>query len=368
MIRRLTAIAVLIAALAACSGGGAPDKTHSRPSSPTPTPARPSLSAGVWVDTPMGTGVMGSVVATAPDDAWALGGGEFGPLFAHWDGRVWRPARLPEGARSPGVLSGTSADDVWLFDDDMTVWRWDGRRWSRRERPPCPPSAILRTAVATTGGQVWVAGYLDPPDGPSTEFLARWSGASWSSVPSPSGLRFHRLRAAAPDDVWALAWRADDSDAIERWDGHGWRPVPLPASLDGAKVYLYDVAPVSGREAWVAGSYLRQEGSQAALLMRWDGERWTTAAGVPAGTIGFGRVAADGHGGVWLGAQSGHDSNPHILLHFDGRSWMYEKAPRVHDSQSVSAFARIPGGDRMIAVGGNPSYDEDSQAWIWTRR
>ncbi|WP_182881553.1 hypothetical protein [Microbispora sp. H10949] len=29
--------------------------------------------------------------------------------------------------------------------------------------------------------------------------------------------------------------------------------------------------------------------------------------------------------------------------------------------------ARVPGEERVFAAGGNPSYDEDSQGWLWTR-
>jgi hypothetical protein len=34
----------------------------------------------------------------------------------------------------------------------------------------------------------------------------------------------------------------------------------------------------------------------------------------------------------------------------------------------VFHLARIPGTDRIVAVGSNPSYDEDATGFIWTRR
>ncbi|MEU9832016.1 hypothetical protein AB0D67_10810 [Streptosporangium sp. NPDC048047] len=56
-----------------------------------------------------------------------------------------------------------------------------------------------------------------------------------------------------------------------------------------------------------------------------------------------------------------------ILLHFDGPSWMYEKAPWENNDPEVIDMARVPGSGRLTAVGGNSSFDEDSAGWIWMR-
>ncbi|GAA2881514.1 hypothetical protein GCM10010517_44450 [Streptosporangium fragile] len=141
-----------------------------------------------------------------------------------------------------------------------------------------------------------------------------------------------------------------------------------PSSLSGAKVLFHDVVAVSAREVWVAGSIPRPGRRQAALLMRRDGGRWSLAGGVPAGAVSFGAVAPDGHGGVWLGASNYAYDDHRILLHFDGRSWTYEKAPRIDNGPAVFDMAKVPGGDQVFAAGGNPSFDEHSSGWIWMRR
>jgi hypothetical protein len=117
----------------------------------------------------------------------------------------------------------------------------------------------------------------------------------------------------------------------------------------------------------VAGSTQLPGSSPVALLMRWDGDRWTPTRDLPAGAVSFDAVASDDRGGVWLGVSDYSTDDDRILLHFDGRSWTYEEAPRVHGDPEVFDLATIPGQDRVFAVGGNPLYDEDSEAWIWTR-
>ncbi|TLP56270.1 hypothetical protein [Microbispora triticiradicis] len=149
MIRRLAAVAVLGVAMTGCAGDGAVDAPAS-PGSPAAAGPRPgpgpSLGTGVWTETPIGAAVE-RVAATADGEVWAVGGtGEAGRgSLARWDGRAWRRMRLPAGLPYLNAVSGTSSRDVWLFDKDADVRRWDGRRWSagsrtghRRAGPPCP--------------------------------------------------------------------------------------------------------------------------------------------------------------------------------------------------------------------------------------
>ncbi|MGJ6968237.1 hypothetical protein ACSDR0_40650 [Streptosporangium sp. G11] len=380
MIRRLAAIAVLSVAAAGCSGDGAADSQDSSGRAPgrsTPAEGGLSLSAGVWTETGGGGAEMTRVVATAPGEAWAVGTdgesvGRHGGSLQRWDGRVWRSTRPPEGLWYPKVVSGTSATNVWIFDRDADAWRWDGHRWSGRGRPPWPRSVVVEDAVVAGPADVWVAGTQNVGTRSSPSWrplpLARWSPSGWSEVSSPSPY-ISRLSAAAPDDLWALAGGdLGDVSVIEHWDGRRWRAVHTPPSLSGAKVEFRDVVAMSAREVWVAGSVLWPGRRQAALLMRWDGGRWNLAGGVPAGATSFGSVAPDGHGGVWLGASNYAYDDHRILLHFDGRSWTYEKAPRINNAPAVFDMAKVPGGDQVLAVGGNPSFDEDSSGWIWMRR
>lgn len=81
---------------------------------------------------------------------------------------------------------------------------------------------------------------------------------------------------------------------------------------------------------------------------------------------GIGRLAAIGvliapvvtrPGDVWVagGQDNGTPGDP---------SW---RPALAHWSPSGWSMVTIPGEDRVFPVGGNPSYDEDSQTGIWTR-
>ncbi|MEU7914182.1 hypothetical protein [Microbispora bryophytorum] len=380
-IGRLAVIGVLSAAAIGCSGGGvdardSPASAPGRPTAATQPEVDPSLSGGTWTEmrTAGNGAVMLSVAATGRGEAWAVGNpGESrqsGPIL-RWDGRAWRSQSPPPGLRSPQVVSGTSPGNVWIFDTDANAWQWDGRRWWARGRPPWKHPALLQDAVVTGPGDVWVTGGQDDSTAESNRrpVLARWSPSGWSVVPSPRSTwpGISHLDATASGDLWALAGDWDTGSTVVHWDGRRWREVPAPPWPEGAKAEFRELAVVSEREVWVAGSILLPGSRQAALLMRWDGDRWTPTRDLPAGAISLDAVASDGRGGVWLGASNYSYDNDRILLHFDGRSWTYEDAPMAHNAPEVLDLAVIPGQDRVIAVGGNPSFDEDSQAWIWTR-
>lgn len=375
-------IGALGAAAIGCSGGGvdardSPASTAGTPAAVTRPEVVPSLSGGTWTETrTAGAGaVMESVAATGHDEAWAVGSpGEnrrSGPIL-RWDGRAWQSVALPPGLRYPRVVSGTSPGNAWIFDIDAYAWQWDGRRWSARGRPPWKLPVLLADAVVTGPEEVWVAGGQDEGaagDPRRRPRLARWSPSGWSDASSSRsawpGIR--HLGAGVSGGLWALTGDRGSGPTVERWDGRRWTVVSTPPWPAGATVDLKELAVVSEREVWVAGSILPPGARQTALLMRWDGDRWNLAPDLPAGATSFNALASDGRGGVWLGASNYSYDNHRILLHFDDRSWTYEKTPRIHNDPEVFDLATIPGENRVFAVGGNPSYDEDSQAWIWTR-
>ncbi|WP_371782681.1 hypothetical protein [Streptosporangium subroseum] len=336
---------------------------------PTPAPSTAS-----WTDTRVpGSGThMNGVVATSPRDAWAVGGGEDGDLIMRWDGRAWRSVTGPGGLRPVRAVSASSSDNVWVFGN-TGAWRWNGRGWSSKGGLRDLHLPWLKAAVVAGPRDVWVAGDSgDSEDADATDpdsrrpFLGRWSGAGWSEFPLPSGLGVHAFSALGPHDVWALARRGDDSDSIMRWDGDRWNTVPMPPLLLGKKVQLTDITAVSADEAWAIGDVSRS-GTRTAVMIRWDGRRWSVVDG-PARFVYFSAVASDGDGGVWVGAHYWDYSDGRVLLRYDGRSWSYEMPPRAQNAPVVSDFALVPGDDQVIAVGGNPSFDEDSRAWIWMRR
>jgi hypothetical protein len=109
---------------------------------------------------------------------------------------------------------------------------------------------------------------------------------------------------------------------------------------------LSDVARVSTHDAWAVGESIAE--SQEALVLRWDGWRWTRVAlprsGRPEALMGI-AVVADGD--VWaVGSRGEHP----LSLHWDGRSWTRVPQPRGVRGW-LTSVASIPGTRRLWAVG-----------------
>ncbi|WP_067172392.1 hypothetical protein [Microtetraspora niveoalba] len=404
MLRRLslpTATAAIALALAGCAplrteptgphaGGptGTPGASaragtapaHGTPSA-TPVRARPTATAvgPPWSTTVGDSGWGGSladVVATTARDAWAVGSRNEGdPIVMRWNGDRWREVRAPDDAESFNAVAAASPGEVWVFDYTTRAWRWNGSGWTSMGGPG--GRHWLGSATAAGPGEVWVAGSTTSE--PRRAYAARWSGGRWSETEVPAGVSgISAISAASPDDVWAVG-----GAAVLHWDGRAWTALTMgdpgfpslgvpgpPWPGDGTPpLSLGDVDAVSPEEVWAVGT-LRIGDREEAVVLRFDGERWT-APDVPAhpdhpdrpvaGT--FSAVTGDGRGGFL--AAGGRAS----ILHYkrDG-GWTDEGTPSESaGSVYVDALARVPGGDRAFAVGGRPDYDEDSSGWIWTR-
>ncbi|MFF5212241.1 hypothetical protein [Streptosporangium sp. NPDC000396] len=300
------------------------------------------------------------MVVTSRRDAWAVGNGESGPTVKRWNGIGWRDVTIPAGPEFPMAVSASSSRDVWVFGTDGRVWRWNGRTWSRQGGPTGSDESAA--AVVAGAGEAWLAGVED------VAYINRWSRERWTRAALPFKVDIQALSAVSPNDVWAMG-----DSAVLHWDGTNFRAIPLPppyairsSEADGTYLRLLDVAAVSPGEVWVVGTMGKD--SSAGVAFRWDGHRFTSLA-LPEGTAELTAVEGDGHGGFWTAGGVGRDrwDTRLQILHNDGRHWTQEPTPERTGTWGhvVSDFARLPGDDRMIAVGGEPAQEEDS--WQYPR-
>ncbi|MGV9326890.1 hypothetical protein [Streptosporangium sandarakinum] len=420
---RLVTIVTLVALLAACGtagrspsagetpgtagpGRGSPGVTTA-PRAPAASPS-PDPSAPPWTQTEVSEwgGSMTSAVAFAADDVWAAGTVDEGEtLITHWDGRAWREVAPPVRRRDEvffRLLAASSRDELWVFSDDGRAWRRTGAGWAARGGLGGTTGADGTSGTAGTGGtastggtagtagpdrtngtagsgglwlrtaavagprDVWVAGTTRGD--PARPFLGRWDGSEWSEPPLPPGAEVNDLGALSPRDVWAVG-RSGGQAMIMHWTGERWDPVPAPP-VPGARGTVLDrVLAVSPGEAWALGTAEVSDQERRQLLLRWDGSRWNEAGPLPEDTR-LTAVESDGHGGIWAGGESrgAGDGGERTILHFDGARWTYGRTPGTQSGPVVNDLARSPDGDLVVAVGGNPDYDEDSEAWVWIRR
>ncbi|MBK8011372.1 MAG: hypothetical protein IPK13_08480 [Deltaproteobacteria bacterium] len=149
---------------------------------------------------------MGSF-ASAPNDLWIVGIGQWGDNVQHYDGTSF--SRVDVGALAAGsdwILDvwGSGPSDIY-FAGESNLFHWDGREFASAGLGASP-----HAVHGTSATDVWVvAGTGGHP--------------SWTQL-NHDNVWWHSLHAIAPDDVWAAG-----GGATEHWDGHTWSRVDIPA-------------------------------------------------------------------------------------------------------------------------------------------
>src|SRR5579872_3063390 len=144
----------------------------------------------------------------------------------------------PHTATAPAIASGSCTLSQWTVVST-----------------PSTPGGVLRATAATSGSDVWAAGYYDDATVQANQTLIeRWNGTAWSVVPSPdigaTDNQLYGIAALAANDVWAVGYYVNSSNAsltlIEHWNGAQWSVVPSPnPGGTEASGYLAAISAVS---------------------------------------------------------------------------------------------------------------------------
>jgi hypothetical protein len=262
-----------------------------------------------------------------------------------WCHAGWRPAGLvlPAVARLVVCIVGAAV----LVGAPATA---NGRGWvatTTRVGSTSIPG-VFAAVADTSASDVWAVGHTAVGDGQT--LVAHWNGAAWASVPSPSPGSFASLAgvaATAATDAWAVGWASLTPQSspnlhalILHWDGVRWTQVAVPAL--GSDSELRAVAATSAGNAWAVGS----AGSHA-LILHWDGSTWTQMLG-PGGELGG--VAASSGSNAWaVGSTKGRT----LTLHWNGRAWtrVPSPSPRPEGLTDFLNSVAIGPGNAAWAVG-----------------
>lgn len=301
-------------------------------------------------------GGLDSVTAPSKTDAWAAGTSGGQPVILNWNGKTWKPVRVPGTAGFQPVQS-TSADanwsgNVWLIGAvaNSAVGQahvWNGKSW----RTIALPTSNFGANAVVSAADVW--GYPISSNGcytlPSrTACLYHWTGAKWTET---------KIAGVYPTDMTAAgthAWVLGLTDlrnpgssnpsgipVIYEGTSGALRKVPAPT----ARIQSYDsIAAAPNGQLWVEASLATSKAP--ATLFHWTGTRWTTTT-IPGLVGGFptfisGTMAYDGGSGVWVSP----------TLHWTGSTWVNTlgSIPAV-GSFSLNAVASIPGSTSVWAAG-----------------
>jgi len=321
---------------------------------------------------------LSSVVATGPRDAWALGQPSWssapgcGADVEHWDGTAWRRVPVPSnvflGDALTDPLTATSARDAWIFPGSVAqigssyfgynyALHWNGTAWRASS---FPGKLILQTAAALRPDDVWAFGVIRSSAGTTVPFTARYNGRAWHRVRLPVA----PLAVSTPGrgDLWvigptvATANRAASQQHIiaMRWNGRSWNQLAVPKIAVPAGQSFFDASSMAAagpRDIWWYYQASSQDNrTERSGLLHWNGAAWHTIA-LPAAISNVDAMTQDGHGGIWLAADTGLDLVQY-WYHYNGGRWTRQlvPAPRGYNAM-VFGIAWIPPTTSVWAVG-----------------
>lgn len=296
-------------------------------------------SDGPWKEVPTAPGAVGRINAIAADsarDAWLVGdaGWEGEPVMTqHWNGRSWRlePAPMPEKALGGGLLgvAAVAPNNTWAAG------------WAQilDERIPDPD-----------GGPTQVIDHMEG-------LVQHWDGHAWNIVKLPkmyANWGLNAISASGPRDVWAVGsgYGDDDRPVVLHFDGRSWTAMPTPP-YGGLYGEFNDVVANGPQDVWVAGRTILDDKDRGhALIMHWDGRKWTRMD-APAEAGAMMGVAATRDGVVAVGRVANDDGG--YALQVSGTRVTSLGFPADADGMSYSPW-KISVTGREVTVSGSANY------------
>jgi hypothetical protein len=303
-------------------------------------PASAGTRCGAWTpETTPNPGVsdlLYGVAATGHDHAWAVG---------NWS--------------NPGDSTGGT-----LIEHD------DGAGW-RVARSPSADASLDAVAVVPHSREAWAVGASN-----AGTFTEHWDGSAWSIVPSPNPEGFppllRGLWAASANDVWAVGWWEDFSDAVhpltEHWDGSAWSIVPTPQV--GIYTELDAVSGTSGDDVWAVGAAVATAGEPGQpVTEHWDGSAWTVVPGRFPASSRFWAVDVLPSGAGWAVGTRDSDEHTFVAILIDG-TWRGVRSPNVGRGDNVLAGVTLSSPSDAWAVGtSNTNNDRRAPLFLhWNGR
>lgn len=327
----------------------------------------PSISPAVtcqpsWgqIDTPVpdeGGSLLLGVSASAPDDAWAVGGAgdpEAPPstLAIRWNGIDWDVTPSPNAgsvANRFDAVDAISPDAAWAvgrssdgFGNSPAIAQWDGATWTAMTLPTDLGEGALTDVEAFATDDVWAVGFTGDEELKLERALAlHWDGTAWRRVPVRPALGGGRsallsISGIAPNDIWAIGDRRNQVEIL-RYDGSAWSR--SEANADGNLTAVTSITPEDG---WAVGE----------SVLRWDGTAWGQGGNVR-NDVELRSVAAVGPNDVWaVGSRPGSEQGTlkPFVTRWDGERWLPVEGGKAPGSAVLTSVAALPDGT-VLAVG-----------------
>ena len=153
---------------------------------------------------------LSGVSGTSSTDVWAVGSAGRSTSdqvqILHWNGQVWSAVPAPSPGLEPFLTSvvALAPNNAWAVGEatlpvnssestgQTLIEHWDGTSWSVVPSPNAgggSPSAAneLFSVAAVSANNIWAVGeFLDPNLNNYQTLTEHWDGTSWSVIPSPN--------------------------------------------------------------------------------------------------------------------------------------------------------------------------------------
>jgi len=160
---------------------------------------------------------LSGVSGPSSSDVWAVGSAGRSTSdhveILHWNGTAWSVVSAPSPGLEPFLTSvvALAPNDAWAVGEatlpvnssestgQTLIEHWDGTSWSVVPGPNAgggSPSAAneLLGVAAVSANNIWAVGeFLDPSLGAFQTLTEHWDGTSWSVIPSPNATTGHNF-------------------------------------------------------------------------------------------------------------------------------------------------------------------------------
>ncbi len=225
------------------------------------------------------------------------------------------------------------------------IARWDGSHWHQLGDGviwTANSDATAVFALTVWNDQIIAGGRFDTAGGQQAKSIARWDGASWSSVGNTlSWANVLALTVHGGELIAGGNFLVGANRPVARWDRSQWHPLG-----SGFDQFVHALISYNG-ELIAAGNFQNADGVQVNNIARWNGAVWN-----PLGQGANGRVSALAVYGADLIAAgaftevSGVQANQ--IARWDGSQW-HPLGPGLSGNiESMDAHH----SDLIVAVGG----------------
>jgi hypothetical protein len=221
------------------------------------------------------------------------------------------------------------------------IAKWNGSSWSTL--PSGSSNGVDGKVLALTSdgnGNIYVGGYFTHlSDGTSANYVAKWNGSSWSTLPSGSSNGVNSIvRALASDgkgNIYVGGYFTQLGDGtsanhIAKWNGSSWSTLQSGTS-NGVNSNVYSLASDNNGNLYVGGVFYQLgDGTSANYIAKWNSNSWSSlpsglSNGVNNGVSAI-SISSNGKGGidVYVGGyftQLGDGTSANYIAKWNSSGW-----------------------------------------------